>query len=123
MSLERRQQLVKVAREFDALVVTDDVYDQLQWPASPYSTQSSLDKAILPRIVDIDRYHDGGTERSGADGFGNAVSNGSFSKILAPGSRTGWLEGTAKFTYGLSQVSVFHPPCLLHPLPLTLTGT
>lgn len=123
MSLERRQQVVQVAREYDALIVTDDVYDQLQWSASPRSTQSSLEKAILPRIVDIDRHLDGGAERSGADGFGNAVSNGSFSKILAPGSRTGWLEGTAKFAHALSQVSVFHPPCELHPLQLTLSGT
>ena len=104
---------MQVAREYDALVITDDVYDQLQWPASPASTQSSLDHAILPRIVDIDRYQDGGAERSGADGFGNAVSNGSFSKIVAPGCRTGWLEGSAKFAHGLSQVYLFHPVCEL----------
>lgn len=123
MSLKRRQQVVRVAREYDALIITDDVYDQLQWLASVTSAQSSLEKAVLPRLVDIDRYYDRGAERSGADGFGNAVSNGSFSKILAPGCRTGWLEGTAKFAHGLSQVFVFHPLYGGCPPLLTLMTT
>ena len=103
MTLARRQQLVTVAREHDALIITDDVYDQLQWPASTQASQSSLETAVLPRIVDVDRELEGGAERDGSDGFGNAVSNGSFSKIAGPGCRTGWAEGTKKFAYGLSQ--------------------
>ena len=106
MSLERRQQLVRLAREYDACVIADDVYDQLQWPASTTAAQSSTEHAILPRTVDIDRTLDGGTDRKGADGFGNAVSNGTFSKIVGPGCRTGWLEGTKKFAWGNSQVLV-----------------
>lgn len=102
MSLARRQQLVRLAREFDALIITDDVYDQLMWPASPPAT-AKLDEAIEPRVVDVDRVLDGGAERPGADGFGNSASNGSFSKIVGPGCRTGWAEGTPKFAYGLSQ--------------------
>ncbi|PVH96705.1 PLP-dependent transferase [Periconia macrospinosa] len=103
MTLKRREELVRLAREHNALIIADDVYDFLQWPASLTAESLSLDKAILPRLVDIDRYLDGGTEREGADGFGNAASNGSFSKIAAPGIRTGWCEGTAKFAYGVSQ--------------------
>ncbi|MCJ1285821.1 hypothetical protein MMC26_005162 [Xylographa opegraphella] len=101
MSLERRQQLVTVAREYDALIVTDDVYDQLQWTVSS-NPSPALKEAVQPRVVDIDRFHEGGVGREGADGFGNAVSSGSFSKIVAPGCRSGWAEGTEKFISGLS---------------------
>lgn len=103
MSLRGRQELVRIARKYDALVITDDVYDFLQWPNSLTSQTMSLQKAVLPRIVDVDRYLDAGAEREGADGFGNAVSNGSFSKICGPGLRTGWCEGTTKLAYGVSQ--------------------
>lgn len=104
MSLRRRQQLVKVAREHDALIITDDVYDQLFWPAIKSTHETSREQAILPRIVDVDRVLDGGAERENSDRFGNAVSNGSFSKIVSPGCRTGWAESTEKFVHGLSQV-------------------
>lgn len=104
MSLARRQDLVRLAREFDALVITDDVYDFLQFPASSSAPPAKLDRAIQPRLVDVDRTFDGGQERDGADGFGNACSNGSFSKLVGPGCRTGWCEGSSKFAYALSQM-------------------
>ncbi|KAL9099477.1 MAG: hypothetical protein Q9163_005028 [Psora crenata] len=103
MSLRRRQQLVRIARRYDGLIITDDVYDQLLWPTDHCVPQSAIQQAILPRVVDVDRGLDGGADREGADGFGNAVSNASFSKIVGPGARTGWAEGAAKFAWGLSQ--------------------
>ena len=103
MTLSRRQHLVRVAREYDALIVTDDVYDQLQWPSSANFKQSRFTKAFFPRVSDVDRFLEGGTDRSGSDGFGNSVSNGSFSKIAGPGVRTGWAEGTEKLAFALSQ--------------------
>ncbi|KAF2143342.1 uncharacterized protein K452DRAFT_286166 [Aplosporella prunicola CBS 121167] len=103
MPLDQRTELVKLAREHDALIICDDVYDFLQWPASADAQQSSLRKATCPRLVDVDRYLDGGAERKGADGFGNVVSNGSFSKISGPGIRTGWVEGTPQLAHGVSQ--------------------
>jgi DNA-binding transcriptional MocR family regulator len=93
MTMRRRKELVRIARKYDALVVTDDVYDQLQWPSNSDSGESTLTKAVIPRLVDIDRSLEGGAEREGSDGFGNVASNGSFSKICAPGVRTGWVEG------------------------------
>lgn len=99
MSLRRREQLVRLARQYDTLIVTDDVYDMLQFPSSPDAPSKILDKAYLPRIVDIDQYLDGGP----IDKWGNALSNGSFSKIVAPGVRTGWAEATESLAYGLSQ--------------------
>ncbi|CZR63322.1 related to aminotransferase [Phialocephala subalpina] len=100
MSLSNRQKLVQLARKYDALIITDDVYDFLQFPTSSATSASSLTKALLPRLVDIDRTLE---PVPPSDSFGNAMSNGSFSKIAGPGVRTGWAEATPKFTYGLSQ--------------------
>lgn len=99
MSLARREALVRLARKHDALIITDDVYDMLQWNLAPESEPSYPEKAGWPRIVDVDRYLDGGC----VDDHGNAVSNGSFSKIAGPGNRTGWAEATEEFIFGLSQ--------------------
>ncbi len=93
MSLRRRQQLVDLARVHDALIITDDVYDMLHWnPSFP-------GKAVMPRLVDIDHAFDGGV----ASHFGHVVSNGTFSKLLGPGLRTGWTVSTAQFARGLSR--------------------
>ena len=99
MSLRRREQLVRVAREYDALIITHDVYDMLQWPTASEAPSGWLTQAYLPRVVDVNRYLDGGPR----DEFGNVVSNASFSKIVGPGCRTGWAEGTEKMAFGLSQ--------------------
>jgi len=100
MTLSCRQKLVQLARKYDALIISDDVYDCLQWPTSSKSATTSLSKAILPRLVDVDRTLE---PIPGPESFGNAMSNGSFSKIAGPGVRTGWAEATPKFVYGLSQ--------------------
>ncbi|KAI9039228.1 aminotransferase-like domain-containing protein [Aspergillus affinis] len=95
MSLSRREELVRVARKHDALIVSDDVYDFLHITGTTSSTA-----AVPPqRIVDIDRTLDGGLQ----DRFGNALSNGSFSKLVGPGCRVGWADGPGPLMYGLSQ--------------------
>jgi DNA-binding transcriptional MocR family regulator len=96
MTRSRREALVRVARKHDALVICDDVYDFLAWAEG---TKSKLIGHSLQRLVDIDRILDGGP----VDAFGNVVSNGSFSKLLGPGCRVGWAEGSEAFVYGLSQ--------------------
>lgn len=95
MSLARREALVRLARKHDALIVSDDVYDFLQWPVSAGSSLSSV--VPLPRLCDIDRQL--GIPEGG---FGNAISNGSFSKIVGPGVRTGWVQAPDVFILGLS---------------------
>lgn len=104
MTLACRTSLVQLARKYDALIITDDVYDFLQWSTATTSaspTSSNANKAVLPRLVDIDRTLDPIIPPQ--DSFGNTVSNGSFSKIAGPGTRTGWAEASPDFTYGLSQ--------------------
>lgn len=96
MSMHHRQELVKLARQYDILLIADDVYDFLAWPAD--DTLPHEDLELPPRLVDIDRQMDGTTE------WGNVVSNGSFSKLVAPGLRVGWCEATPSFTYALSTV-------------------
>lgn len=98
---------MRLARRYDALIVTDDVYDFLQWSSAPDSVTPYPTKAYLPRVLDIDRYLDGGPQ----DEWGNVISNGSFSKLLGPGARTGWAESTEKVAYGLSQT---YCPMLCH---------
>ncbi|KAF2023986.1 PLP-dependent transferase [Setomelanomma holmii] len=99
MSLRRRQELIKLARDFDALVITDDVYDILRWPVDPNANCEQLDD-VPPRLVDLDRTFEGGPK----DEWGNAMSNGSFSKIIAPGVRVGCAEATPAFSLALSQM-------------------
>ncbi|KAF2496373.1 aminotransferase [Lophium mytilinum] len=97
MSLHRRKQVVELAREYDALVVTDDVYDMLSWPADPALPDDAVGP-IPPRLVDLDR------SMPGRSDFGNTVSNGSFSKIVGPGVRVGWAESTKAFADLLGEV-------------------
>ncbi|KAI1740080.1 pyridoxal phosphate-dependent transferase [Xylaria scruposa] len=121
MTLARRKGLVELARRHDALVVCDDVYDMLQWrveslhPPSPSSSSSSsqvpeapkqdhdLHKALLPRVADIDIARGRSPHDPPGKHFGHAVSNGSFTKLVAPGMRTGWTYSTADFAFGNSQ--------------------
>lgn len=102
ISLELRKKLVSLAREFDALVVSDDVYDFLSWPEDPSADDNAV-AVIPPRLIDIDR------EMPGCREFGNAVSNGSFSKIIGPGVRVGWTECTPAFSKELAEVYVPEP--------------
>ncbi|KAI2620924.1 PLP-dependent transferase [Hypomontagnella submonticulosa] len=96
MSMHHRKALVELARKYDILLISDDVYDFLAWPTEDNIPHEELE--LPPRLVDIDR------EMAGTTEWGNTVSNGSFSKLVAPGLRVGWCEATPSFIYGLSTV-------------------
>lgn len=89
MSTEERSAILDLAREFDILIVSDDVYDFLRWPSQETSQ-------LLPRFVDLDR------KLQSRSVWGNCVSNGSFSKIVAPGIRVGWYEANEAFVSRLA---------------------
>ncbi|KAI0200225.1 pyridoxal phosphate-dependent transferase [Astrocystis sublimbata] len=117
MTLERRKALLGLARRYDALVICDDVYDMLQWQVEAPPSKSTSErktpgvtatghdfhKALLPRIVDIDLALGRSKHDPPGKHFGHVVSNGSFSKLVAPGTRTGWTYSTSDFALGLSQ--------------------
>ena len=65
---ERRERLLSLSKEYDFLLLADEVYQYLHYTLQP------------PRCF--------GTYSS----FENVVSLGSFSKILAPGLRLGWIQ-------------------------------
>ncbi|XP_033103362.1 uncharacterized protein YER152C-like [Anneissia japonica] len=79
-SKEKCEKLVNLAREYNLLVVSDDVYNLLC-----LEKDGDAFKRAPPRLYQYD-------VKSDNDYFGNIVSNGSFSKILGPGLRLGWIE-------------------------------
>ncbi|KAI1322917.1 pyridoxal phosphate-dependent transferase [Xylariaceae sp. FL0255] len=117
MTAARRKGLVALARKYDALVICDDVYDMLQWRTQEgYSASSSgsvstlaasshldLDRALLPRLVDLDIALGPSEYDPPGKHFGHVVSNGSFSKLVGPGMRTGWTYSTPDFAFGTAQ--------------------
>lgn len=73
---ESRRRLVRLVREHQLLVLSDDVYELLHFSASSDSGPHP------PRLVAFDH----------EEGGGHVISNGSFSKVLGPGVRCGWIE-------------------------------
>jgi 2-aminoadipate transaminase len=82
LPLERRLELLRVAREHELLVVEDDPYGDLRFEG-----------AAVPSLQALDR-----------DGL--VVRLGSFSKILAAGLRLGWAAGPLEIIRGLSSVKL-----------------
>jgi 2-aminoadipate transaminase len=70
LSAERRPALLDLARRHDLLIIEDDVYRDLAFAAHPPPSLYALDAE---------------------DGGQTVIRLGSFSKILAPGLRLGWL--------------------------------
>lgn len=75
LSNEKREKLVQLGRKYNMLIICDDVYDIL-----------TFEGEIPKRLVAYD------LESAGENSNHVVVSNGSFSKLLAPGARAGWIE-------------------------------
>jgi 2-aminoadipate transaminase len=71
LAADRRRRLVELSRKHDFLIVADEVYHLLAYTATP-----------PPPLA-------GWIEN------GSVLSLGSFSKIMAPGLRLGWIQGAA----------------------------
>lgn len=75
LSLERRQRLVELAARYDVLIIEDDPYGRLQFEGETVPTLLQLDSA----------------RREQAPYQGNVIRLNTFSKVLAPGWRLGWV--------------------------------
>nr|MDJ0755063.1 PLP-dependent aminotransferase family protein [Ardenticatenaceae bacterium] len=70
MTLERRQQLIELARRYDVPILEDDPYGELRFEGTP-----------LPNLFEL------APEQ--------VIYGGTFSKIIAPGLRVGWIVAPA----------------------------
>lgn len=71
LSVERRVQLIALARDHDLRIIEDDVYRDLYYEGD-----------VPPSLFALDETHE------------TVIRVGSFSKILAPGLRLGWVTAT-----------------------------
>jgi len=89
LSLERREALVRLADEHGVPILEDDPYGQLRY-----------DGDHLPSLVTLDAAYRG----LGGPGYsGNVIYLSTFSKILAPGLRLGWVIGPPDVIQRLAQ--------------------
>ncbi len=77
MSVERRKKLAAMAKEYNFVIFEDDPYGYVRYEGEH-----------LPSIFSFDT-------------AGNVLYAGSFSKILAPGTRTGWVIGDPEIVRGM----------------------
>lgn len=88
LSLERRERLVEIARRAGLPIVEDDPYRELRFEGEH-----------LPRIFDLD----GQRRASASDYAGDVIYINTFSKVLAPGLRVGWIVADAELISKLTQ--------------------
>ncbi len=72
LAADRRERLVELSRRYKLLIVADEVYHMLSYSDAP----------PMPLASHIDS--------------SSVLSLGSFSKIMAPGLRLGWIQGSAR---------------------------
>jgi len=80
LSLDRRRQLIELAREWNFVILEDNVYGDLRYDGFPIPSMFSLDDSGL--VIKVD----------------------SFSKTLAPALRIGWVTGHADAIAALAAV-------------------
>jgi 2-aminoadipate transaminase len=98
LSETRRVRLAELAREHGFLVLADEVYHLLSYDAAPPRAMACL----------ADR--------------GNVLSLGSFSKILAPGLRLGWVQGAAEPLARLARCGLLDSGGGLNPFVSSVVG-
>ncbi|ODV89891.1 hypothetical protein CANCADRAFT_20637, partial [Tortispora caseinolytica NRRL Y-17796] len=106
MSLKRKQQIYDIASKFDLIIIEDDPYFFIQF-GGPKKT--GFFDSLIPSFLNIDT-------------DGRVIRLDTFSKMIGPGSRLGWItarsnfiqyilratEGSTQFPSGLTQAVVLN---------------
>ncbi|MDL2297718.1 PLP-dependent aminotransferase family protein [Synergistaceae bacterium OttesenSCG-928-D05] len=92
MSVERRQQLAEISERYGVPILEDDPYGYIRYDGEHLPSVFSFDKA------------------------GNTIYAGSFSKILSPGTRIGWVCGNENV---IRQLAIFKQFTDLCSSPIT----
>lgn len=82
LSLERRKKLIELANHYNVPLIEDDPYGKLIFEGE-----------MLPSIAALDAEYN---KCCDGDFSGNVIYTSTFSKILAPGLRIGWVIGPAE---------------------------
>lgn len=89
-SLKRKQQILEVANHYDVAIIEDAPYEELR-----YSGESTLPMFSFPRSE-------------------NVIRTGSFSKILCPGLRLGWIAAAPEVVEKLVLIQAEHRSAMQH---------
>jgi len=93
MPIERRKQIYAVAQKHDLYILEDEPYYYLQMPShtnpvarstsdEPFDSNAFL-KSLVPSLLSLDT-------------DGRVMRMDSFSKVIAPGTRVGWITASAQ---------------------------
>lgn len=91
-SVERRKAVYKVAQKHDVIIVEDEPYYFLQMqpytgadapPVAPPASNEEFLRLLVPSLLSLDT-------------DGRVMRLDSFSKVIAPGTRTGWVTASAQ---------------------------
>lgn len=88
LTLERRKQLVELAQRYQIPILEDDPYYPLRYEGESLPRIITLESAAQPESDDV--YN------------GNVIYTSTFSKLLSPGIRLGWVIGPAPVIRKLS---------------------
>ncbi|KAI0672751.1 pyridoxal phosphate-dependent transferase [Trametes maxima] len=98
LSLERRKLIYEIAQRFDLMIIEDDPYYYLQYD-EPSAPTTSFSTPFARSLLSLDT-------------DGRVLRVDSFSKIMAPGMRLGWITSSAFFHEHLvsyTDSSTHHP--------------
>lgn len=94
VSVKRRKEIYAVCRKYDIFIIEDDPYFFLQMPEydpAANTTETKLYDNLVPSFLSMDT-------------DGRVVRLDSFSKLIAPGLRVGWMTGPPEI---IKRVSTF----------------